>query len=48
MHQIQISRTKAEVIALTDASATVPTDAILKSAAHFMNKNVGVVVGIDR
>ena len=39
----QIAQTKSEIVALSDASAIVNPDALLRAAAHFCAPDVGVV-----
>lgn len=41
----QIAQTKSEIVALSDASAIVNSDALLRAAAHFSAPDVGVVCG---
>lgn len=41
----QIQSATADIIALSDASAAVPADALLKAARHFQDRKVGVVCG---
>jgi cellulose synthase/poly-beta-1,6-N-acetylglucosamine synthase-like glycosyltransferase len=39
----QIALTDSEIVALTDASASVPSDALLRGVRHFADRRVGVV-----
>ncbi len=41
----QIAQSKTDIVAPTDASALVPSDVLLKAAAHFQDPGVGVVTG---
>jgi cellulose synthase/poly-beta-1,6-N-acetylglucosamine synthase-like glycosyltransferase len=41
----EIAQTTSEIVALSDASALVNTDALLRAAAHFGAADVGVVCG---
>ena len=41
----QISKSSAEIIVLSDASAALPADALLKAARHFSDGQIGVVCG---
>lgn len=41
----QIQSSTADIIALSDASAAIPADALLKAARHFLDSKVGVVCG---
>lgn len=41
----QIAAADSDIVALSDASATIDSDALLKAAAHFSNATVGVVCG---
>ena len=41
----QIARTGSEIVALTDASALVGSDALIRAAEHFRDPIVGVVTG---
>ncbi len=44
----EVEATDAEFVALSDASAIVDSDALLRAAAHFADPNVGVVAGSYR
>lgn len=44
----EVEATDAEFVALSDTSAIVDTDALLRAAAHFEDPEVGVVVGSYR
>ena len=41
----QIARTASDIVALTDASALVESDALIRAAEHFRDPTVGVVTG---
>jgi cellulose synthase/poly-beta-1,6-N-acetylglucosamine synthase-like glycosyltransferase len=41
----EIAQTKSEIVALSDASAIVSSDALLRAATHFCAPDVGVVCG---
>lgn len=39
----QIERTSSDIVALTDTSAILPQDALMKAAAHFQDPSIGFV-----
>lgn len=44
----QITRSQSEIVALTDASAMIDSEAIIRAVAHFADPVVGVVTGCYR
>jgi cellulose synthase/poly-beta-1,6-N-acetylglucosamine synthase-like glycosyltransferase len=41
----QISASQSDIVALSDASSLVESDAVLRAARHFLNPDIGVVCG---